>query len=107
MKTRGGRILSLPYSQEINDSAAIMGRFVGAPEFADMIVDQVDEMLAQARDQAPVFGLALHTNIIGQPFRLRHLRRALEHVAGLGERLWIARAGDIAEICLASPDQVV
>jgi allantoinase len=42
MKTRSGRILSVPYSQELNDSSAIIGRQVSATDFADMIVDQFD-----------------------------------------------------------------
>lgn len=96
LKTRNGKILSIPYSQEINDSAAIIGRQVGATEFADMVIDQVDEMLEQSVDQPLVFGLAIHANIVGQPFRLRQLRRALNHVAGLSDQIWITRAGDIA-----------
>ena len=53
--------------------------------FADMIIDQFDEMLEQAnRGRAPqalVMGIALHPYLVGQPYRLRHLRRALEHIA--------------------------
>ncbi len=96
LKTRNGRILSIPYSQEINDSAAIIGRQVGAGEFADMVIDQVDEMLEQSKTGPLVFGLAIHANIVGQPFRLRQLRRALSHLAGLSDQIWITRAGDIA-----------
>jgi peptidoglycan/xylan/chitin deacetylase (PgdA/CDA1 family) len=103
LKTRSGRTLALPYSQEINDSAAIMGRFASARDFADMIIDQVDEMVEQAESAPLVFGLALHTNIIGQPFRLRQLRRALGHIADLSERIWITRAADIAEVILEDP----
>ncbi len=97
LDTRNGKILSIPYSQEINDSAAIIGRQAGAAEFADMVIDQVDEMLEQSKEQPLVFGLAIHANIVGQPFRLRQLRRALSHVAGLSDRIWITRAGDIAD----------
>ena len=42
-----------------------------------MIVDQFDEMLEQAEEQPLVMGMALHAYVAGQPFRLRHLRRAL------------------------------
>ena len=81
LSTRKGRILSVPYPQELNDSCAIIGRRVGAGEFADMIVDQFDEMQQQSADEPLVLGLALHSYIVGQPFRLRHLRRALAHIA--------------------------
>lgn len=107
LKTRGGRILSVPYSQEINDSAAIMGRLVSARDFADMIIAQVDEMLEQSSLQPLAFGLAIHANIIGQPFRLRELRRALAHVASLSDRVWITRGCDIANAILEHPDRAV
>jgi hypothetical protein len=42
-------------------------------------------------------GLALHPYIVGQPYRLRHLRRALSHLAGLRDRgaLWFTTPGEI------------
>jgi len=96
LATRNGHILSLPYPQEINDSAAIMGRQVGASEFADMIIDQFDELLEQSAGQPLAMGIALHSMIVGQPFRLRHLRRALKHIADRRDQCWLATAGDIA-----------
>jgi allantoinase len=96
MATRNGHILSLPYPQEINDSAAIMGRQVSASEFADMIIDQFEELLAQSEGQPLAMGIALHSMIVGQPFRLRHSRRALDHIASKRDDCWLATAGDIA-----------
>jgi allantoinase len=96
LQTRAGPLLSIPYSQEINDSAAIVARRVGAREFADMIVDQYDQMRRQATEQPLVMAIALHTYIVGQPFRLVHLTRALAHVAQPSDSVWLARAGDIA-----------
>ena len=96
LATRGGRLLAVPYPQELNDSSAIIGRRVGAAEFADMIVDQFDEMLEQSAGEPLVMGIALHAYIVGQPFRLRHLRRALEHVASRREAIWLTTAGAVA-----------
>ncbi|OYU72952.1 MAG: polysaccharide deacetylase, partial [Alphaproteobacteria bacterium PA3] len=96
LTTRAGHILSMPYPQEINDSAAIIGRQVSASEFADMIIDQFEELLAQSPGQPLAMGIALHSMIVGQPFRLRHLRRALEHIAGKRHDCWLATAGEIA-----------
>jgi peptidoglycan/xylan/chitin deacetylase (PgdA/CDA1 family) len=97
LRTRGGRLLSVPYPQEINDSSAIVGRQIGARDFADMIVDQFDELLRQSAHQPLVMAIALHPNVIGQPFRLKHLRRALAHVTAQREALWLTTAGAIAE----------
>jgi allantoinase len=85
MRTRSGRPLwAVPYPQELNDIPMIVARQMDGKDFAQMIIDQLDEMLeqTQAPGSAPlVMGIALHPYIVGQPYRLRHLRRALQHVA--------------------------
>jgi peptidoglycan/xylan/chitin deacetylase (PgdA/CDA1 family) len=96
MKTRAGRILTVPYSQELNDSSAIIGRRVSAADFADMIVDQFDEMLQTGDDQPLIMSVILHAFIIGQPFRLRQLRRAVEHIRNARANLWMTQPGAIA-----------
>jgi len=105
LKTRRGRILSVPYPQELNDSAAIIGRQVGAAEFADMVIDQFDEMLEQSSEQPLVMGIALHAMIAGQPFRLRQLRRAFAHLARHRESVWITTAGQIAQHFASVPQR--
>ncbi len=97
-RTRNGqRILSVPYPQELNDIPAIMARKTGAAEFADMIIDNFDEMLAQSEAQSLVMGIALHGYIVGQPFRLKHLRRALRHIVDASsDRVWLTTPGAIA-----------
>lgn len=102
-----GRILAIPYSQEINDSVAIIGRNVTASDFADMIIDQTEEMLGQAGSVPLVFGIALHANIIGQPFRLRHLRRALAHLSARSAELWLTDAGSIADAAAEKAEMFV
>jgi len=96
IKTRRGRILSLPYPQEVNDIPMIAIHHGTAPAFAQMIVDNFDEMLEHSRSQALVFGIALHAFLVGQPFRLRHLRRAFEHVVSHRRGIWLATSGAIA-----------
>ncbi len=101
MRTRGGQTLwSVPYPQELNDIPMIMARQMDAKDFAQMIVDQLDEMLLQTRaSEAPalVMGIALHPYIVGQPYRLGHLRRALDAVAAARDagRVWMATPGAI------------
>jgi len=102
-RTRAGRILSVPYPQELNDIPAIAARRMGAEEFADMIVDNFDEMLEQSTGQPLVMGIALHGYLVGQPFRLRHLRRALAHIGERRDKIWLTRPGDIARHVAALP----
>jgi allantoinase len=98
MKTRGGkRILSIPYPQEINDIPSIVARKDSASQFADMIIGNFDEMLDQSCHQPLVMGIALHPYIMGQPYRLRELRRALRHICARRDDIWLTTAGAIAE----------
>lgn len=97
-RTRGGgRILSVPYPQELNDIPAIVGRKDSGRDFAEMIIANFDEMLTQAKRQPLVMGVALHPYIVGQPYRLRELRRALTHVLARRDDVWMTTAGAIAE----------
>ena len=100
MQTRSGQSLwSIPYPQEVNDIPMVMGRQMDGSAFADLIVDNFDEMLLQSARQPLVMGIALHPYIVGQPYRLRHLRRALEHIARARDSgaLWITTPGAICQ----------
>jgi allantoinase len=99
MRTRSGRLLAIPYPQEANDIPSIIARKDGAAQFADMIIDNFDEMREQAQSQPLVMGIALHPYIVGQPYRLRHLRRALEHIQHHRDGIWLTRAGAIYDYC--------
>jgi len=94
--TRKGKLWSIPYPQELNDIPMIVARQMDARDFADMIVDNFDEMLAQSKDQPLVMGIALHPYIVGQPYRLRHLRRALKHITKK-KSAWITTPGKICD----------
>ncbi|SFJ14431.1 polysaccharide deacetylase family protein [Jannaschia pohangensis] len=99
METSAGRLLSIPYPQEVNDIPSIVARKDGAVAFADMIIDNFDEMLDQSVGQPLVMGIALHPYLVGQPYRLRHLRRALTHIAAHRDDIWLTRSGDIHDYC--------
>jgi allantoinase len=98
LRTRGGGSLwSIPYPQELNDIPMIVGRQLDAKDFAQMIVDNFDEMLAQSKRQPLVMGIALHPYLVGQPYRLRHLRRALQHLCEHREEIWFTTPGAICD----------
>lgn len=107
-RCRGGRrILSVPYPQEVNDIPQIAGRKIGGDAFADIIVDQFDEMLELSQERPLVMGVALHAYLVGQPHRLRHLKRALRHIAKHRDRIWLTTPGAIARHCQSLPAGIV
>lgn len=99
MRTRAGPILQVPYPVEINDSPAHLNRRHTASQFAEMAMDQFDVMIEQSEKQPLVMSLALHTFVVGQPFRFKHLQRILEYFVNHPKRdlVWFARPGEIAD----------
>jgi len=109
MKTRGGKVLSLPYSLEINDSPQLIVRRHTAEEFSTMIVHQFEEMIYQSSKQPLVMCIALHTMIVGQPHRLHALRKALKHIINHPEidKVWFTRPRDIYKHCFSLPPGII
>ncbi|WP_025138695.1 polysaccharide deacetylase family protein [Achromobacter sp. DH1f] len=109
MRTGQGPLMSVPYPLEINDSPQMLVRRHTPQDFEHMIIEQFEEMLEQSTRQPLVFGIALHTMIVGQPYRLRSLRRALKYIARhpQRDRLWFTRPGEIYDHCAALPPAIL
>ena len=59
-----------------------------AGAFAEMMIDNLDELLEQSAQQPLVCGIVTHSFIVGQPYRLHRFRTAVEHLIGL-PGVWI------------------
>ena len=70
-----------------------------------MIVDQFEEMVEQSEKHPLVCNISIHPYIFGYPFRLRPLRKALEHCLKhkLSDRVWFCTPGDMADYCYTLP----
>ncbi|WP_197939553.1 polysaccharide deacetylase family protein [Mycobacterium stomatepiae] len=97
LNTRTGPLLSVPYPHEVNDVPMVVLHHGSADKFADMVVASFDEMRQQSLEQPLVLGISIHTFIVGQPFRLHHFRRALEHIQRQRESVWFTTPGGIAD----------
>ena len=92
----GGRLLAVPYPQELNDIPQIVARRREGHEFADMIIDAFDVMHEESARRPLVMGVALHPYLMGYPHRLKHLERALRHVLERAdERVWVTTASAV------------
>lgn len=108
LKTRsGGRLLAIPYARPTNDLPLMHGAKLPPSVWVDVLIDQFDEMLEQSRRQPIVFNLSLHPYLIGHAFRLRQLRRLLDHIASRRNALWITHPGAIAAYARGLPAGVV
>jgi hypothetical protein len=101
MRTRAGPILSVPYPVELNDSPQVVHRQHTGREFCDMLVDQFEEMVEQSADHPLVCNVSIHPYVFGYPFRLRPLRKALQHCFSnkFMDRVWKCKPEDVSDHC--------
>jgi peptidoglycan/xylan/chitin deacetylase (PgdA/CDA1 family) len=95
-------MLSVPYSVELNDVGIFTFKSHTGPEFRQMVVDQFDQLYADAETSGRVMAIALHPFVIGQPFRAKYLDQALRYIAG-HEGVWLTTSDEIAEHYAAQP----
>jgi peptidoglycan/xylan/chitin deacetylase (PgdA/CDA1 family) len=95
IRVRSGRLISLPYSMEINDSIA-WRRGQEAQAFAQKICDEFDVLYAEGTEHGRVMNIAVHPFIMGQPHRIEALARALEYIAK-HPRVWWASGSQITQ----------
>lgn len=91
----GARMISLPYSIELNDIPLFVGKSFTGPQFREMIVDWFDQLYRDGESTGRVMTVALHPFIANQPSRHRYLAEALEHIAG-HEDVWLTTSDEIA-----------
>ncbi|RXZ38188.1 polysaccharide deacetylase [Oxalobacteraceae bacterium CAVE-383] len=91
----GRRMVSLPYSAEINDKPAFEHKSRTAPEFAEMIRRQFDVLYREGAESGRVMAIALHPYLIGQPHRIDALDEALAYICR-HEGVWRATGSEIA-----------
>jgi peptidoglycan/xylan/chitin deacetylase (PgdA/CDA1 family) len=95
-KTETGRLLSLPYSSEVNDIPAFVLHHHTGEQFAQSVIDQFDQLYAEGENGLRVMGIGIHPFLVGQPFRAKQFARALEHIAGHDD-VWLATSDEIAD----------
>ena len=61
-----------------------------------MIVENFDEMLRCSVEAPLVCVISLHSFIMGQPFRLARLRKALQHIISHKDQVWMTLPGEVA-----------
>jgi allantoinase len=95
MDVDGGTLVSVPYSYELNDMAAIVRSKYTPGEFERMIRDQFDVLWREGAHSARVMAICLHPFIMGQPHRIGALQRALAYIDRF-EGVWKATGEEIA-----------
>jgi allantoinase len=100
IRVRRGRLISMPYSVELNDVPALSTAFEG-DYFLTLIKRQFDRLYAEGAKSGRVMCLAIHPHVIGQPHRTKYLDLALAYIKSFPD-VWFATGRQIAEHYMTS-----
>jgi peptidoglycan/xylan/chitin deacetylase (PgdA/CDA1 family) len=101
MKIGGKRLVSIPYSYEINDAPFIYYRNGTVDDFELAIRRQFDTLYAEGEKSGRVMAICLHPYLIGVPHRIGGLDRALAYIRA-HQGVWFATGEEIVEAWLNS-----
>jgi len=96
IRTRKGPLVSIPYSNEINDFTLLTRRNHTTEEFRDILIDELDQLYREGAKTSKIMNVGLHPHVSGRAFRLRGLRDFLTYAKSL-EGVWFARRDEIAD----------
>jgi allantoinase len=95
LHVRSGRLISVPYSVELNDVPVFLNH-TSAADFVAIVKGQFDTLYQEGADSGRVMCLAIHPYLMGTPQRARYLEEILDYVNS-HDQVWHTTAGDIAE----------
>ena len=96
LKVRKGRLISLPYSVEVNDLPGVLAQGHDSAYMCQQIKDQFETLYEQGARNGRVMCISLHPFFIGQPSRIKHLEEALDYVMA-HDGVWSTTANDICD----------
>jgi peptidoglycan/xylan/chitin deacetylase (PgdA/CDA1 family) len=95
VRVRSGRLVTLPYTVDLNDAVTQRQGFE-ADDFARMTIDTFDTLWREGEGSGRVMCIAVHPYNMGQPHRIGHLDRALAHIMA-HDGVWAATGTEIAD----------
>jgi peptidoglycan/xylan/chitin deacetylase (PgdA/CDA1 family) len=96
IKVKSGKLISVPYSIELNDSSLLRDNHYEGDYFARICKAQFDQLYKEGAESGQVMCIALHPFLIGQPHRIKYLDEILSHIMS-HEGVWQTTADEIAE----------
>lgn len=96
LKTKAGRMISMPYSLEVNDIYGFLIYNMTPRQYAGMLKRQFDQLLEEGRSSGTVMCIPLHPYLIGQPHRISAFEEVLAHIVSHDE-VWVTTAREISE----------
>lgn len=96
LNTKRGKMISVPYSIEVNDIPLFVGKSFSGEDFYQLLVDQFDVLYEEGKHTGRVMCVALHPFVTGLPFRSKYLDKALAYITSHRD-VWLPTSDEIAE----------
>jgi allantoinase len=93
-----GRLVSVPYSIELNDVPVFLHHY-DTDDFVAMVKAQFDTLYEEGAVSGRVMALALHPYLMGMPHRIDGLEEILDYLLG-HDLVWQTTASEIADYFL-------
>ena len=101
IKVASGKLVSVPYSIELNDSSLLRDNHYEGDYFARICKAQFDQLYREGAESGRVMCIALHPFLIGQPHRIKYLDDILGYIMS-HDGVWQTTADEIAEYYIAN-----
>ncbi len=100
IKVKTGKMVSVPYSMEVNDGPLFRQHFEG-DYFVEICKAQFDQLYEEGAESGRVMCIAIHPYLLGQPHRIKYLDEALGYIMS-HDGVWQTTADEIAEHYIAN-----
>ena len=96
ISTENGPIVSLPYSNEINDFTLLTRRGHTTDEYRDILIEELNVLHEEGSEQARIMNVGLHPHVTGRAYRIRAIREFIQHAQSL-PGVWWPRREELAD----------
>jgi peptidoglycan/xylan/chitin deacetylase (PgdA/CDA1 family) len=96
IKTKNGKLISMPYSLEVNDVITYGALAMTPARYTDVLKRHFDQLLEESDESGAVICIPLHAYLVSQPHRIRPFEDALKHIVAHKDDVWITTAAEIA-----------
>lgn len=91
LKTPNGPIVSIPYSNEINDFTFITRKNFTTDQFAQALKEELDVLYDEGGTTGRIMNVGLHPHVSGRAHRIRAIREFIQHAQSLSGIWWATR----------------
>ena len=96
VNVKSGKLISVPYSLEMNDTVVLSMMGKSMRHYADIMKKNFDQLYEEGAENALVMCIPLHPFLIGQPHRIGPFAEVLDYITS-HEKVWVTTGREIAE----------